>query len=98
MDHTMSAASSKLPTAPRDAEFVTRDPRWAALVARDAAADGTFCYSVRSTGVYCRPSCAARRARPEHVAFHADCAAAERAGFRACRRCKPQRADACEAT
>jgi AraC family transcriptional regulator of adaptative response/methylated-DNA-[protein]-cysteine methyltransferase len=65
------------------------DPRWAALQARDAGADGTFFYSVRTTGVYCRPSCAARPARPENVAFHDSAAAAERAGFRPCKRCKP---------
>ena len=67
------------------------DPRWAAVVARDAAADGTFFYSVRTTGVYCRPSCAARQARPENVRFHATRADAERAGFRPCKRCKPDR-------
>jgi AraC family transcriptional regulator, regulatory protein of adaptative response / methylated-DNA-[protein]-cysteine methyltransferase len=65
------------------------DPRWVAVVARDAAADGTFFYSVRTTGVYCRPSCAARAARPENVEFHATAADAERAGFRPCKRCKP---------
>jgi len=65
------------------------DPRWAALRARDPQADGSFVYSVRTTGVYCRPSCAARPARPENVAFHATVADAERAGFRACKRCKP---------
>jgi AraC family transcriptional regulator of adaptative response/methylated-DNA-[protein]-cysteine methyltransferase len=57
--------------------------------ARDARADGRFFYSVRTTGVYCRPSCAARPARPENVAFHATAAEAERAGFRPCKRCKP---------
>ncbi len=65
------------------------DPRWVAVQARDTHADGSFFYSVRSTGVYCRPSCAARPARPENVAFHATAAAAERAGFRPCRRCRP---------
>ena len=65
------------------------DPRWAAVVARDRAADGAFFYSVRTTGVYCRPSCAARRARPENVSFHASREEAERAGFRPCRRCRP---------
>src|SRR5215475_15750821 len=65
------------------------EARWAALRARDARADGTFVYSVKTTGVYCRPSCAARPARPENVAFHATPAAAERAGFRPCKRCKP---------
>ncbi|HEY9193613.1 MAG TPA: Ada metal-binding domain-containing protein, partial [Methyloversatilis sp.] len=65
------------------------DPRWAAVLARDAAADGRFFYSVRTTGVYCRPSCAARSPRPENVAFHDTAADAERAGFRPCRRCRP---------
>jgi AraC family transcriptional regulator of adaptative response/methylated-DNA-[protein]-cysteine methyltransferase len=65
------------------------DPRWAAVVARSADADGQFFYSVRTTGVYCRPSCASRRARPENVAFHATRADAERAGFRPCKRCRP---------
>jgi len=65
------------------------DPRWAAVAARDASADGRFFYSVRTTGVYCRPSCAARAARPENVTFHTTTADAERAGFRPCKRCKP---------
>jgi AraC family transcriptional regulator of adaptative response/methylated-DNA-[protein]-cysteine methyltransferase len=65
------------------------DPRWAAVRNRDASADGGFVYSVRTTGVYCRPSCGARPARPENVAFHATPADAERAGFRPCRRCRP---------
>jgi AraC family transcriptional regulator of adaptative response/methylated-DNA-[protein]-cysteine methyltransferase len=68
---------------------IVNDPRWAAVRSRDAAADGTFFYSVRTTGVYCRPSCGARSARPENVAFHASAADAERAGFRPCRRCRP---------
>lgn len=65
------------------------DPRWAAVATRDAHCDGQFVYSVRTTGVYCRPSCAARAARPENVAFHATCADAQRCGFRPCKRCKP---------
>jgi AraC family transcriptional regulator of adaptative response/methylated-DNA-[protein]-cysteine methyltransferase len=65
------------------------DLRWAAVVARDPAADGKFVYSVKTTGVYCRPSCRARPARPENVAFHATAADAERVGFRPCKRCKP---------
>lgn len=69
------------------AASVRSDPRWAQLVARDA--DGGFFYSVESTGVYCKPSCAARTPRPEHVAFHPDAESAERAGFRACKRCRP---------
>ena len=68
------------------------DARWRAVIDRDQTADGTFVYSVRSTGVYCRPSCAARLAKRENVQFHASCADAERAGFRACKRCKPDEA------
>jgi len=66
------------------------DDRWAAVVRRDRRADGVFYYSVSTTGVYCRPGCAARRARREHVRFHATCEEAERAGFRPCKRCRPK--------
>src|SRR5215207_6592502 len=66
-----------------------QDPRWAAVVARERSADGRFVYSVATTGVYCRPSCAARLPRPENVRFHATGADAEREGFRACKRCRP---------
>jgi AraC family transcriptional regulator of adaptative response/methylated-DNA-[protein]-cysteine methyltransferase len=66
-----------------------QDPRWAAVLARDPAAEGQFYYSVRTTGVYCRPTCPARAANPENVQFHATRADAEAAGFRPCRRCKP---------
>lgn len=65
------------------------DPRWAAVVARDASQDGAFVFSVRTTGVYCRPSCSARAARPENVRFHASGADAVAAGFRPCKRCTP---------
>ena len=71
------------------ASYATDDERWAALQRRDKDADGVFYYSVRSTGVYCRPSCAARPALRRNIAFHASCAAAEAAGFRPCMRCKP---------
>lgn len=65
------------------------DDRWAAVSRRDARADGQFYYSVRTTGVYCRPSCPSRQAKRENVQFHATAQAAEAAGFRACKRCKP---------
>lgn len=71
------------PTFASDAE------RWEAVQRRDRAADGEFFYSVLTTGVYCRPSCGARLPRSENVRFHASCEAAERAGFRPCKRCKP---------
>src|SRR5215469_6401949 len=66
------------------------DPRWAAVVARDSAHDGEFVFAVSSTGVYCRPSCAARRPRRENVKFFTAPEAAERAGYRACLRCRPK--------
>ncbi len=65
------------------------EARWAAVIAKDRAADDAFVYSVRTTGVYCRPSCAARPARRENVAFHMTTEAARAAGFRACKRCRP---------
>ncbi|MSR14380.1 MAG: bifunctional DNA-binding transcriptional regulator/O6-methylguanine-DNA methyltransferase Ada [Gammaproteobacteria bacterium] len=75
--------------APISDEYGDDQTRWLAVVARDRAADGTFFYSVRSTGVYCRPSCGARLAKHANVAFHLSCKAAEVAGFRPCKRCRP---------
>lgn len=68
---------------------LTDDICWAAVAARDAAFDGRFYYSVATTGVYCRPSCASRAAKRANVAFHDSCAEAEAAGFRPCKRCRP---------
>ncbi len=65
------------------------DARFVAISLRDATQDGAFVYGVRTTGIYCRPSCAARRALRQNVSFHLTCEAAERAGFRACKRCQP---------
>lgn len=70
----------------------TSAARWAAVAARDAGADGSFVYAVATTGVYCRPSCPARRPNRANVTFHATPALAEAAGFRACRRCRPDSA------
>jgi AraC family transcriptional regulator of adaptative response/methylated-DNA-[protein]-cysteine methyltransferase len=84
----------KADSAKARAAATLKDPRWAAVAARDPAADGRFFYSVRSTGVYCRPSCGARTPRPENVAFHLTAADAERAGFRPCRRCRPDQPSA----
>jgi len=85
----MRAAATE--QAVRKTGSASSDPRWAAVAARDRQADGAFVYSVRTTGVYCRPSCAARRPNPRNVRFHASAAEAERAGFRPCRRCRPDR-------
>ena len=69
--------------------FRSDEERWAAVADRDARAEGEFFYSVSTTGVYCRPGCPSRRPRREHVRFHASHEEAENAGFRACRRCRP---------
>jgi len=65
---------------------------WAALTSRDRSADGAFVYAVRTTGVYCRPGCGSRPPRRENVTFYATPAAAEAAGFRPCKRCRPAEA------
>ncbi|HUI19970.1 MAG TPA: bifunctional DNA-binding transcriptional regulator/O6-methylguanine-DNA methyltransferase Ada [Methylocella sp.] len=65
------------------------DPRWKSLKLRDPACDGRFYYAVKTTGVYCRPSCPARTAKLENIGFYASREEAERAGFRPCKRCKP---------
>ena len=68
---------------------VERDPRWVRVVARDRTADGLFWYSVKTTGVYCRPSCPSRIALPRNVALHDTLEAARATGCRPCKRCNP---------
>jgi len=80
-----------LPNSPA----VKRNPElWNAVLTRDASRDGSFVFAVRSTGIYCRPSCPARRPNREQVRFFKLPEAAEQAGFRACKRCHPKRARA----
>jgi AraC family transcriptional regulator of adaptative response/methylated-DNA-[protein]-cysteine methyltransferase len=67
--------------------------RWASVQSRDTTADGNFVYAVKTTGVFCRPSCAARRARRENVTFYATSTDAQAAGYRACLRCHPLAAE-----
>lgn len=69
--------------------FSDDESRWLAVSRRDAAADGAFVYSVRTTGVYCRPTCPSRLASRKNVCFHTTCAEAEAEGFRPCKRCNP---------
>src|SRR5215471_1803040 len=77
-------------------QFISDGARWAAVTRRDAAADDLFYYSVSTTGVYCRPSCAARLPKREHVQFYSTRAEAEKAGFRPCKRCRPDEAPRAE--
>ncbi|HYM75316.1 MAG TPA: bifunctional DNA-binding transcriptional regulator/O6-methylguanine-DNA methyltransferase Ada [Candidatus Dormibacteraeota bacterium] len=83
----MPVRQPKTSVLPTDAP---EDPRWIAVIARDASRDGEFVFAVSTTGVYCRPSCAARRPRRENVQFFAAPDVAERAGYRACLRCRPK--------
>lgn len=90
IDTTM-ALEARFPIACKDTahRYGSAAARWRATLARDAAADAHFVYAVRTTGIYCRPSCAARKPRRDGVEFFARAADAERAGFRACLRCRP---------
>jgi AraC family transcriptional regulator, regulatory protein of adaptative response / methylated-DNA-[protein]-cysteine methyltransferase len=74
-------------------DSMKHDPRWMAVKNRDTASDDAFVYAVKTTGIYCRPSCGARLPLLEHVGFYATCAEAEQAGFRPCKRCKPGQPD-----
>ena len=89
---TNTPATPRRPSGPHAAPRPGIDPDadlWQAVLRRDASADGRFVYAVRTTGVYCRPSCPSRPARRDNVSFHRDAAAARAAGFRACKRCRP---------
>lgn len=72
-----------------DSILETEQNNWQAVTARDALQDGNFVYAVTSTGIYCRPSCASRKPKRENVAFFKRPELAERAGYRACKRCRP---------
>ncbi|NML33518.1 bifunctional DNA-binding transcriptional regulator/O6-methylguanine-DNA methyltransferase Ada [Paraburkholderia antibiotica] len=84
-----AAAPAATDTVTDTPAWRTDDERWDAVTRRDREADGAFFYAVRTTGVFCRPSCASRQPRRENVAFFTDAAAARAAGFRDCKRCQP---------
>jgi len=81
-----------MPTATRPGAFPDAASRWAAVLDRDAGADGRFVYAVRTTGIYCRATCPSRRPKRENVEFFETPAEAGGAGFRPCLRCRPDRA------
>src|SRR2546427_8854526 len=80
MEHRKTTRRTELPAA----------SCWRAVLARDPRRDADFVFAVRSTGIYCRPSCPSRRPLRKHVLFFAQPEAAERSGFRPCRRCRPR--------
>lgn len=81
-------------TAQAQTPSVNEATAWESVLQRDASADDRFLYAVTTTGIYCRPSCPSRRPKRDNVAFFSSAAAAEEAGFRACQRCRPNRAKA----
>ena len=90
-DHASAQRAAPLPSALAAGAFLTDDARWGAVARRDPAADGLFYTAVRTTGVYCRPTCPGRPLR-KNVCFYETCEEAEQAGFRACKRCRPNTA------
>ncbi|MDQ3948937.1 MAG: helix-turn-helix domain-containing protein, partial [Gemmatimonadota bacterium] len=87
---TTRVVSMELAAAPSVIDRLDPAEAWAAVVGRDRRFDGRFIYAVRTTGVYCRPSCPSRRPMAANVVFFDDTSGAERAGFRACKRCRPR--------
>jgi AraC family transcriptional regulator, regulatory protein of adaptative response / methylated-DNA-[protein]-cysteine methyltransferase len=85
----MEASTTKPKESARD-RYADEEAKWRAIVQKDQDADGEFYYSVKTTGIYCRPSCPARLANRKNVAFYKSPEDAERAGFRACKRCNPR--------
>jgi AraC family transcriptional regulator, regulatory protein of adaptative response / methylated-DNA-[protein]-cysteine methyltransferase len=84
---SMPMTETRPPTGPK--ALAGDEERWQAVKRRDPAFDGKMFFAVRTTGVYCRPSCASRPAKRENVAFFKTAAEAEKAGYRACKRCRP---------
>ena len=82
--------TTKRATKEQSQQFGTDESRWRALMKKDARGDGTFWYAVKTTGVFCRPSCPSRQPNRENVAFYTTIEDAEKAGFRACKRCDPK--------
>jgi AraC family transcriptional regulator of adaptative response/methylated-DNA-[protein]-cysteine methyltransferase len=91
-EHMMMRIEDQTNGAAAARGYVGDAARWAALVSRDPAADGRFFVAVRTTGIYCRPSCGSRRPRRENVRFYDSGAEAAAAGFRPCKRCRPDQA------
>ena len=76
-------------TAPPIPTLPSRDEMLSALLGKDDRYDGVFLAGVKTTGIFCRPGCGAKKPRPENVEFFADASAALHAGYRPCRRCRP---------
>ena len=78
-----------MPRDRADNRYDSDEAKWQAVLDRDPDAVGRFYVGVKTTGIYCRPSCSSRQPLRKNVTFHPSIEAAERAGFRACKRCRP---------
>jgi len=88
---TAQQNNSDLQQSQKDQQNITADTKkWKAVIERDETKDGVFVFGVRSTGIYCKPSCPARHPNREQVTFFSQPDEAERSGFRACKRCQPR--------
>src|SRR5213593_828543 len=88
---TAERSNADLQQVQKDQRSIATDvEKWKAVVDRDETKDGLFVFAVRSTGIYCKPSCPARHPNVEQVVFFSQPDEAERSGFRACKRCHPR--------
>jgi AraC family transcriptional regulator of adaptative response/methylated-DNA-[protein]-cysteine methyltransferase len=93
LEEEVAAAETGMTSTAQRFAAQSVDARWQAVLQRDRSLDGTFVFAVSSTGIFCRPSCPAKRPRPENVAFFDHALQAEQAGYRACLRCRPKAVD-----
>jgi AraC family transcriptional regulator of adaptative response/methylated-DNA-[protein]-cysteine methyltransferase len=91
-EQPIASPSASRPSSPLSVPSLFPGRQWQQVLERDASADGQFFYAVKSTRIYCRPSCPSRRPAKKNVSFFPTAAAAEVAGYRACKRCEPDRA------
>jgi AraC family transcriptional regulator of adaptative response/methylated-DNA-[protein]-cysteine methyltransferase len=89
---TVIGSQTEMRTKRSDKQILTDNEKWNAVLARNVNLDGAFVFAVRSTRIYCKPSCPARRPNREHVVFYSSPDDAEHSGFRPCRRCNPREA------
>lgn len=93
LEEEVAAAETGMTRTAQRSAAQSVDTRWQAVLKRDRALDGAFVFAVSSTGIFCRPSCPAKRPRRENVAFFDQALQAEQAGYRACLRCRPKAVD-----
>jgi AraC family transcriptional regulator, regulatory protein of adaptative response / methylated-DNA-[protein]-cysteine methyltransferase len=89
----MGRAGAELAEMKNASDVVDATSAWKSVLARNADADGEFVFAVKTTGIFCRPSCPAKRPKRENVQFFPSAEIASASGYRACKRCRPELAD-----